>query len=84
MGRVNLPQEKRRTMYLYIDEFQNFTTDSVVIFLSEARKFGLSLTLANQNLAQLRTNSGNTAFLMPYWATWEAPSCSGLELWTLM
>ena len=63
MGRVTMPQDKRRTMYLYIDEFQNFTTDSVAYLLSEARKFGLALTLANQNLAQLRTNSGQHSVL---------------------
>lgn len=63
MGRVKLPPEKRRTMYLYIDEFQNFTTDSVAFLLSEARKFGLALTLANQNLAQLRVNSGHHSIL---------------------
>jgi len=63
MGRVNIPMEKRRTMYLYIDEFQNFTTDSVAYLLSESRKFGLSLALANQNLAQLRTDSGHNNIL---------------------
>jgi len=63
MGRVSLPPEKRRTMYLYIDEFQNFTTDSVAFLLSESRKFGLALTLANQNLAQLRTSSNHNDIL---------------------
>ena len=63
MGRVTLPSEKRRPMYFYIDEFQNFTTDSVAHLLSEARKFGISLTLANQNLAQLRSHNGNQNIL---------------------
>lgn len=48
MGRVTMPQDQRRTMYLYIDEFQNFTTDSVAFLLSEARKFGLSPIPQNQ------------------------------------
>ncbi|HPJ97894.1 MAG TPA: type IV secretion system DNA-binding domain-containing protein [Candidatus Hydrogenedentes bacterium] len=44
----------RKSHFLYIDEFQNFTSGSVAQMLSEARKFGLYLTLANQNLSQLR------------------------------
>jgi hypothetical protein len=43
---------------LYVDEFQNFVTDSMAAMLSEARKFGLSLTLANQTLSQLASNAG--------------------------
>ncbi|NCO84579.1 MAG: TraM recognition domain-containing protein, partial [Nitrospirae bacterium] len=52
-----------RPMFLYVDEFQNFTTDTVAYLLSEARKFGLYLTLANQNLAQLSANSGRQSVL---------------------
>jgi len=63
MGRVSMPTDKRRTMYLYIDEFQNFTTDSIAFLLSEARKFGLALTLANQNLTQLRSSNGHNSLL---------------------
>jgi Helicase HerA, central domain len=55
MGRVTMRPEKRKPLFLTIDEFQNFTTDSVAHLLSEARKFGIYLTLANQNLAQLST-----------------------------
>jgi hypothetical protein len=57
MARITMKPENRKPLFLYIDEFQNFTTDSIAYLLSEARKFGIHLTLANQNLAQL--NSGN-------------------------
>ena len=53
MSRVDIPEEKRRDFYLYVDEFQNFATDSFVNILSEARKYHLSLILANQYLDQL-------------------------------
>ncbi|MDR0463300.1 MAG: type IV secretion system DNA-binding domain-containing protein [Pseudomonadales bacterium] len=53
MGRVNIPEEERRDFYLYVDEFQNFATDSFIKILSEARKYRLSLILANQYIAQI-------------------------------
>jgi len=53
MSRVDIPEEKRKDFYLYVDEFQNFATDSFVNILSEARKYRLVLTLANQYIAQL-------------------------------
>lgn len=54
MGRVEIPPEKRRMVYIYIDEFQNFVSDnSISLMLSESRKFGISLNLSNQHLAQL-------------------------------
>ena len=53
MRRVDIVQEERKPFYLYVDEFQNFATDSFVKILSEARKYGLSLTLANQYMAQI-------------------------------
>ena len=60
MGRVEMAPEERRTWHLYIDEFQNFMTPSVAQMLSEARKFGLALVLANQHLTQLDdTRRGN-------------------------
>ncbi len=45
---------------MYVDEFQNFATDSFASILSEARKYRLSLTLAHQYIGQLVTNDGNT------------------------
>lgn len=52
-SRSDIPKEKRIPFYLYIDEFQNFATDSFIETLSEARKYGLALILAHQNLSQL-------------------------------
>lgn len=51
--RVQLPPAKRRPFHLYVDEFQNLATPSFVVMLSEARKFGLSLVLANQFISQI-------------------------------
>jgi len=53
MSRANIPAEERRMFYLYIDEVQNFTTSSLSIMFSEAAKYSLSLTVANQFLSQL-------------------------------
>ncbi len=53
MSRIDIPEEERKDFYLYIDEFQNFTTESFVKILSEARKYRLSLTLAHQYLDQV-------------------------------
>jgi len=53
MSRANIDEEKRRDFSLYVDEFQNFSTDSIATILSEARKYRLSLVLANQFIGQL-------------------------------
>jgi len=53
MSRVDVPEEKRKDFYLYIDEFQNFATESFINILSEARKYHLSLVLAHQYLDQV-------------------------------
>ncbi len=53
MSRANIPLDQRRPFYLYVDEFQNFATDSFAVILSEARKYGLYLTVANQYVAQM-------------------------------
>lgn len=58
MSRVDIPEEERKDFYLYVDEFQNFTTDSFATILSEARKYKLNLILAHQYIAQL-TEAGN-------------------------
>jgi hypothetical protein len=52
-SRTDTLQSKRMSFYLYIDEFQNFATESFIQTLAEARKYKLSLILAHQNLAQL-------------------------------
>jgi len=52
-SRTDIPKEERVPFYLYIDEFQNFATKTFIDTLSEARKYGLSLIMAHQNLSQL-------------------------------
>jgi CxxC-x17-CxxC domain-containing protein len=59
MGRVELVMEKRKDFYLYVDELQNFVTESFANILSEARKYRLNLTLAHQYINQLIFD-GNT------------------------
>ncbi|MBD3208754.1 MAG: type IV secretion system DNA-binding domain-containing protein [Candidatus Nealsonbacteria bacterium] len=54
MRRARIPEEQRKDFYLYIDEFQNFTTDSIPTILSEARKYRLNLILAHQYIPQLK------------------------------
>ncbi len=53
MSRVDTPMEERRDFYLYVDEFQNFSTESFANILSEARKYRLNLILAHQYIEQL-------------------------------
>ncbi len=53
MGRADIPEDQREDFTLYVDEFQNFATDSFATILSEARKYRLSLVLANQFMTQL-------------------------------
>lgn len=53
MRRASISEQERKDFYLYIDEFQNFTTDSIVTILSEARKYKLNLILAHQYMPQL-------------------------------
>jgi CxxC-x17-CxxC domain-containing protein len=53
MGRVDIPEETRADFYLYVDEFQNFATESFANILSEARKYRLNLILANQYVTQI-------------------------------
>jgi hypothetical protein len=53
MSRVDIDESKRKDFYLYVDEFQNFSTDSFCSILSEARKYRLALIMANQYIKQL-------------------------------
>ena len=62
MGRVDTPEEERKDFYLYVDEFQNFATDSFANILSEARKYRLSLILANQYITQLEEKVRDAIF----------------------
>lgn len=60
MKRVSMPEERRNDFYLYIDEFQNFVTDSIATILSEARKYRLDLTMAHQYISQLVRENNDT------------------------
>jgi hypothetical protein len=62
MGRQDMPMEERRPFYLYVDEFQNFATDSFATILSEARKYGLNLTIANQYISQMSEEVRSAVF----------------------
>lgn len=60
LSREDMDRSQRKPFYLYIDEFQNFLTDSIVTILSEARKYQLSLNIAHQFLGQLNRKGGDT------------------------
>lgn len=63
MSRSDIPDVRdRRPFYLYVDEFQNFATDSFAVILSEARKYGLNLTVANQYIAQMTDSVRDAVF----------------------
>jgi hypothetical protein len=61
-SRIEIPEEKRRDFYLYIDEFQNVTTRTVANALAEARKFRLNLILAHQFIGQLDEETKRAIF----------------------
>ncbi len=61
MSRADIPEKERRDFYLYVDEFQNFATESFATILSEARKYRLNLTVAHQYVNQLLLEGNNTA-----------------------
>jgi hypothetical protein len=62
MSRADMPVEKRIPFYLYVDEFQHFATDSFATILSEARKYALNLTVANQYIAQMSQEVKDAVF----------------------
>lgn len=62
MSRVDMHGKQMNDFYLYIDEFQNVTTDSISSILSEARKYRLSLTIAHQYISQLEEKIKNAVF----------------------
>jgi type IV secretory pathway TraG/TraD family ATPase VirD4 len=53
MSRADIKESERKDFYLYVDEFQNFATDSFAVILSEARKYKLNLVMANQYVDQM-------------------------------
>ena len=62
MTRADIPEDARKDFYLYVDEFQNFATDSFATILSEARKYKLNLTVANQYIEQMSENVRGAVF----------------------
>ena len=62
MSRANVPMEERRDFYFYVDEFQNFATPDFAVILSEARKYGLGLCVANQFIGQVEEEVKNAVF----------------------
>lgn len=62
MSRQDVSEDKRRDFYLYVDEFQNFATPDFAQILSEARKYRLSLTVANQFIGQMEEEVKNAVF----------------------
>lgn len=62
MSRANVTVDKRPDCFLYVDEFQNFATDSFAVILSEARKYNLGLTIAHQYITQLPEELRNAIF----------------------
>jgi type IV secretory pathway TraG/TraD family ATPase VirD4 len=62
MSRADMPESERQDFFLYVDEFQSFTTDSFISILSEARKYRLCLTLSHQYVEQLRPEIRGAVF----------------------
>lgn len=62
MSRQDIPQDARRDFFLYVDEFQNFATPDFAQILSEARKYRLNLTVANQFIGQMEEEIKNAIF----------------------
>ena len=62
LGRTNIPENDRVDFYLYLDEFQNVTTNSIAQILSEARKYRLCLNIAHQFIAQLKEEISKAVF----------------------
>ncbi len=62
MDRAKMPEDERKDFYLYVDEFQNFATESFADILSEARKYRLNLTMAHQYIAQMEEEVADAVF----------------------
>ncbi len=62
MSRADVAESERRDFSLYIDEFQNYSTDSIATILSEARKYHLSMIMANQFISQLDEKIRDSVF----------------------
>ncbi len=74
MARSDMKEKDRRDFYLYVDEFQNFATDSFATILSEARKYKLNLVMANQYIGQMSEEVAGAVF----WNVW---STIAFQVW---
>jgi len=89
MSRADTPEKTRRDFYLYIDEFQNFATDSFADILSEARKYRLCLTIANQYIAQMYEKTrdaifGNTGTIISFQVGYDDAEFIALQLGSVL
>ena len=78
MSRADIPESERKDFFMYVDEFQNFATDTFWEILSEARKYHLALIMAHQFIAQIWWKS---------WQKWDKPSIKDAvfgNAWTIM
>ena len=74
MSRADIPESERKDFYLYVDEFQNFATDSFATILSEARKYKLNLVMANQYIDQMQESVKWAVF-------WNVGSIISFQIW---
>jgi len=86
MTRADTPEDLRKDFYLYVDEFQNFATDSFATILSEARKYKLNLTVANQYIEQMSDTVrgavfGNVGSIMSFQVWYEDPTKLAETMW---
>lgn len=86
LSRADTPQKERRPFFMYLDEFQTFTTLALVNMLAELRKYGLGLVLANQFLDQIETEVrnailGNVGTLLVFRVGAMDAEKLGKELW---
>lgn len=72
MSRADIPESERKDFYMYVDEFQNFATETFGEILSEARKYHLALIMAHQFIAQIWGNSAKK---------WDKPSIKDAVFW---
>jgi len=86
MARADIPEDERVDFYLYVDEFQNFATDSFATILSEARKYKLNLVMANQYIDQMQESVrwavfGNVWSIIPFQVGYHDASILKDVLW---
>lgn len=76
MWRAKIPKSERKDFYLYVDEFQNFVSNTFADILSEARKYRLSLIMAHQYIAQLESGKQE-------WGKWDVKAAVFGNVWTM-